>query len=146
MRKYSPNQLKTAIRKSYEEDNPGRSYRFPRNMTMDSVKEQWIKLGGKEKFLPKKAIGGTGQTKHLFILEGFGLFPDDEDEDYPDFIEDNSSLKFKQSYPSGLQRYEGRMTDKEALAFGREYEDTIGQSSRFYRETAKSRKQVWDNL
>mgnify|MGYP003631364809 FL=1 len=143
LRKFSPNQLKTAIRKSVVEEE-GRTVRFTGQQSVDTMIDLWFKYKAKEKFLPKKAIGGTGQTKHLFILEGWGLFDDDEGES--DFIEDVSNLKFKQSYPSGLQRYEGRMTDSEALAFGREYEDTIGQSARLYRETKTRRKVVWDNV
>ena len=138
--KFSRNQVATAFRKAYKEANPG----MVRTIGKGVSKELLIKTAMEEKlnlekFLTKKA---KKEPKLKYIIEGFMLINEEDDS----FIIDGTGMEFEQSYPSGLDRYTGKLTKSEALELAKEIKDMeLDKFIRFYRETPKSRIYMWED-
>ena len=140
LNKFSRNQVATAFRKAYADANPGMVRTIQRGVSKELIiktaMEEKLNL---EKFLTKKA---KKEPKQKYILEGFGIGEDDDAE--PALF--GTGMKFDESYPSGLQRFTGKLTKSEAQELAKDLTD-IGfrEYARFYRETPKSRIYMWED-
>jgi hypothetical protein len=137
LEEFSISQLKTAIKKDYEEKNPGRTM-TKRGNDKKLIIDFFIKNKVNPKFLPKK---GRKEPTQEYTLEGFGI-ADDETGEIPSYLSDR--LPDAQFYPSGLTALTGKLTKKQASDLAKEIKDYGGEASlRFYRETPKSRIHFW---
>ncbi len=140
LNKFSRNQVATAFRKAYTEANPGMTRTIKKGVSkqliIKTAMEEKLNL---EKFLTEKA---KKEPKQKYILEGFGIGEDDDAE--PALF--GTGMKFDESYPSGLQRFTGKLTKSEAQELAKDLTD-IGfrEYARFYRETPKSRIYMWED-
>lgn len=140
LNKFSRNQVATAFRKAYTDANPGMTRTIKKGVSKEllikTAMEEKLNL---EKFLTEKA---KKEPKQKYILEGFGIGEDDDAE--PALW--GTGMKFDESYPSGLQRFTGKLTKSEAQELAKDLTD-IGfrEYARFYRETPKSRIYMWED-
>tara|TARA_B110000285_G_scaffold140622_1_gene157336 strand:+ start:497 stop:1234 length:738 start_codon:yes stop_codon:yes gene_type:complete len=137
LEQYSIAQLKKAIRKDYEEKNPGRTI-TQRGGEKSAIIDAFIKNKVDIKFLPKTA---RKEPTQKYTLEGFGI-ADDETGEIPSYLSD--LLPNTSTWESGLTAISGKLTKKQAneLAIGMKAQGQDGWA-RFYRETAQSRIHFW---
>jgi len=138
LNKFSRNQVATAFRKAYTEANPGMTRTIKKGVSkqliIKTAMEEKLNL---EKFLTEKA---KKEPKQKYILEGFQLTDGGDDP----FNYTTHRMEFDQSYPSGLQRFTGKLTKSEAQELAKELKDMgVENFARFYRETPKSRIYMW---
>ena len=140
LEQYSIAQLKKAIKKDYEEKNPGRTVTM-KGSDKERMINHFIKNKVNVKFLPAK---GRKEPTFEYIIEGFYLV-DDETGEIPSFLED-AGMNTVQMYPSGLTRLTGKLNKKQAKDLAKEIEANGDEvSMRFYRETPRSRIHMWED-
>ena len=142
LEQYSIAQLKKAIKKDYEEKNPGRTVTM-KGSDKERMINHFIKNKVNVKFLPAK---GREEPKNEYIIEGFNILDDETGE--LDGFYSNAGFSVYAVYPSGLTRLTGKLTKGQANTLAKEMKTWSGDggpSVRFYRETPKSRIHFWED-
>ena len=142
LEQYSIAQLKKAIKKDYEEKNPGRTVTM-KGSDKERMINHFIKNKVNVKFLPAK---GREEPKNEYIIEGFDMI-DDETGELEGFYS-HAGFSIYATYPSGLTRLTGKLTKGQANTLAKEMKTWSGDggpSVRFYRETPKSRIHFWED-
>ncbi len=139
LQQFSIAQLKTAIKKDYEEKNPGMTM-TKRGNNKEMIIDYFVKNKVNVKFLPKK---GRKEPTLKYTIEGFNLI-DEETGDIPHYLQD-TGMDW-QIYPSGFTAFTGKLTKQQARELAIEIKSFGGEEHmRFYRETPTSRIHFWDD-
>ena len=141
LEKFSITQLQRAIKKDYEDRNPGKTIKTRKGNSKEFVINYFIKNKVRDKFLPKKA---RKEPTNEYIIEGFNLW--DEERDEAPYYLTEAGMSLERMYPTGLERYTGRLTQEQARQLANDIKDMgVDNYMRFYRETKKRIIQFWED-
>ena len=138
LEKYERFSSTQSFRNFWKETRPGRTYRFPRSASKESIIRLIIKHNMPDSYLPRS---GRREPKQRWTLEG-NVFDDEEEDGLPYFAREYG-FEIDQVYATGGGKLTAMLTRGEANEFARQYEDTLSAWTDFYRETRTQKLGRW---